>query len=159
MLCFASGHFYPKSNSAFVFFGLVIHWHALCIPPGRQSNMLYFCLKTFLRNFKKYKTYSVINIMGLSVGIALFVLIMLFVQNEYGYDRFNEKLERIYRIWLGTGCVMPTGIAHFLDGQIPEIEKIVRFYPSYGKEYSVKYGENYLEIPSFVFADSSVFSR
>ena len=119
--------------------------------------MLFVYLKTIIRTIKRYKGYSVINIAGLSIGIALFLLIMLFVQNEHGYDRFNEKIERIYRIELGAGCVMPTGIAYILNGQIPEIEKIVRFYPSYGEDYLIKYGENYIKLPNLVFADSSVF--
>jgi len=114
-------------------------------------------MKIILRNIKRQKGYSVINIAGLSIGIALFILIMLFVLNEHSYDRFNEKFDRIHRIELGSGCVMPTGIAHFLAGQIPEIEEIVRFYPSFGKEYLIKHDGNYLKIRNFVFADSSVF--
>ena len=119
--------------------------------------MLLAYLKTIFRNIKRHKGYSAINIAGLSIGIALFLMIMLFVQDEYSYDRFNENLERIYRIELGTGCVMPTGIGHILKGQIPEIEKIVRFYPSYGEDYLIKYNENYIKLPNFVYADSSVF--
>ncbi|MBN1222009.1 MAG: ABC transporter permease [Candidatus Aminicenantes bacterium] len=119
--------------------------------------MLAAYLKTIIRTIKKHKGYSLINIAGLSIGIALFLLIMLFVQNESGYDGFNENLDRIYRIELGAGCVMSTGIAHILEGQIPEIEKIVRFYPSYGEDYLIKYEENFIKIPNFVFADSSVF--
>jgi len=119
--------------------------------------MLAAYLKIILRNIKKQKGYSIISIAGLSIGIALFILIMLFVHSEYSYDRFNERLERIYRIELDTGCVMPPGVAYYLEGQIPEIEKIVRFYPSYGKEYLIRHNENHLKIHNFVFADSSVF--
>jgi putative ABC transport system permease protein len=119
--------------------------------------MLLIYLKTIIRAIKRHKGYSIINIAGLSIGIALFLLIMLFVQNESGYDRFNENLERIYRIELSAGCVMPTGIAHILEGQIPEIEKIVRFRPSWGEDFLIKCDENFMKIPNFVFSDSSVF--
>jgi putative ABC transport system permease protein len=83
--------------------------------------MVFVYLKTIIRTIKRHKGYSVINIVGLSIGIALFLLIMLFVENESGYDRFNKNLERIYRIELGAGCVMLTGIAHILKGQIRSI--------------------------------------
>lgn len=114
-------------------------------------------LKIAYRNIKRHKGYSFINVAGLSIGIALFILIMLFVQDELSYDKFNENYERIYRIEKNEGCVMPSGIGHILEGQIPEIEKIVRFYPSFGYSSLIKYEENYFEIPNATFADRTVF--
>jgi putative ABC transport system permease protein len=114
-------------------------------------------LKTILRTVKRHKGYFLINMGGLSIGIAVFLLIILFVHSESGYDKFNMNLPRIYRIELGDGCVMPTGIAPLLEGQIPEIERIVRFYPSYGEDYLVRHKENFIKLPDFVYADSSVF--
>ncbi len=114
-------------------------------------------LKVAFRNIKRHKGYSFINVAGLSIGIALFILIMLFVQDELSYDKFNEKYERIYRIEKNEGCVMPAGIGHILEGQIPEIEKIVRFYPSFGYSSLIKYEDNFFEIPHATFADSTVF--
>jgi putative ABC transport system permease protein len=111
-----------------------------------------------LRNIRRHKGYSFINIVGLSIGIALFILIMLFIQNEYSYDRFNENYERIYRIEENSGCVMPAGIGHILEGQIPELEKIVRIYPSYGEKTLIKYDEKLLQLSNLVFADSSVYN-
>ena len=58
-------------------------------------------LKITIRNILKYKTYTIINIFGLSVGISVFVLIMLFVQNEKRYDTFNKNYHRVYRIVSG----------------------------------------------------------
>ncbi len=55
-------------------------------------------LKTALRNIKKYPTYSFINITGLAIGMACVILIFLFIQDEWSYDRFHEKAERIYRV-------------------------------------------------------------
>ncbi len=114
-------------------------------------------LKIALRNIKRHKGYSFINVAGLSIGIALFILIMLFVQDELSYDKFNENYERIYRIEQNEGCVMPAGIGHILEGQIPEIQEIVRFYPSFGYSSLIKYEENYFEIPHVTFADRTVF--
>ena len=55
-------------------------------------------LKVAARNLLKHKGYSLINILGLAVGIAASVLISLYVFDELGYDRFHEKADRIYRI-------------------------------------------------------------
>jgi putative ABC transport system permease protein len=55
-------------------------------------------LKVALRNLLKHKVYSLINILGLAVGIAASVLIMLYVVDELGYDRFNPKADRTFRI-------------------------------------------------------------
>ena len=55
-------------------------------------------LKTAWRNIYKNKLFSAINILGLSIGIALCFIIMLYVQDELSFDRFNVKANRIYRI-------------------------------------------------------------
>jgi putative ABC transport system permease protein len=60
--------------------------------------MLNNYLKTAWRNLKRYKGYSFINIAGLAVGMAAFILIMLFVQYELSYDRYHENADRIYRV-------------------------------------------------------------
>lgn len=55
-------------------------------------------LKIALRNLAKYKQITLINILGLSVGMAACVIILLFVQYELSYDRYHENADRIYRI-------------------------------------------------------------
>ena len=60
--------------------------------------MLKNYVKIALRNLQKYKTYAVINMAGLAVGLASCLLIVLYVQDELSYDRFHEKAERIYRV-------------------------------------------------------------
>jgi len=54
-------------------------------------------LLTSLRNLWRHKSYTLINILGLAIGIASSVIILLFVQDELSYDRHNEKFDRIYR--------------------------------------------------------------
>ncbi len=53
-----------------------------------------------LRNLNKYKGYSFINIFGLAVAVAVCLLILLYVQDELSYDKFNSKFNRIYRVHL-----------------------------------------------------------
>jgi len=53
------------------------------------------------RNLKKNKIFSVINIMGLTIGIAVCMLIYLYILNEFGFDRFHAKKDRIFRVMRG----------------------------------------------------------
>jgi putative ABC transport system permease protein len=55
-------------------------------------------MKIALRSLKKYKGYSFINISGLAIGMAVCMLIFLWVLNELSYDKFHEKADRIFRL-------------------------------------------------------------
>ncbi len=55
-------------------------------------------IKIALRNLYKHKFYSTINTLGFALGIACFLFIAMYVQDELSYDRHNVNLERIYRI-------------------------------------------------------------
>ena len=57
-------------------------------------------IKHSLRSFKRQRSYIIINILGLSIGIACSLLIALFVINEASYDKFNQKRDRLYRVVL-----------------------------------------------------------
>lgn len=63
--------------------------------------MLKSYLTIAMRNLLGHKAYAVINILGLAIGMACCVLIILFVQDELSYDRFNVNKDRIYRIQYG----------------------------------------------------------
>ena len=62
--------------------------------------MLNNLIKHSLRSFKRQRAYIIINILGLSIGIACSLLIALFVINEASYDRYNIKKDRIFRVIL-----------------------------------------------------------
>ncbi len=55
-------------------------------------------IKIAFRTIRKHKLYSLINIFGLTLGISCCILIYLFIQNEFSYDKFHENAENIYRI-------------------------------------------------------------
>ncbi|MGB2845542.1 MAG: ABC transporter permease, partial [Candidatus Aminicenantaceae bacterium] len=55
-------------------------------------------LKIALRNIIKHKAVSFINVLGLAIGMALCILILVYVQDELGYDSFYENADRIYRV-------------------------------------------------------------
>src|SRR4051812_27483235 len=96
--------------------------------------MLRNYFKIAWRNLLKNKSFSFINIMGLSIGIAVCFIIMLFVQDELNYDRFNEKADRIVRIVfkasinggkINEPAVMPP-VAKALTNDFPEVEEATR---------------------------------
>ncbi len=57
-------------------------------------------LKTAIQNLKRYKGYSFINLMGLAIGISCCIIILIYMQDEFSYDRYTEDYEQIYRITL-----------------------------------------------------------
>lgn len=61
--------------------------------------MLKNYLKIAFRSLLRSKTHSIINILGLSIGIACCILIVLFVKDEWTFDTFHSKADRIYRVW------------------------------------------------------------
>lgn len=85
-------------------------------------------LKIALRNIKKHKGFSLINISGLALGIACFFLIMLYVQFEMSYDKFHKNSDRIYRAVPGlyNYVFTPPPLAPILKEEYPEIESIAR---------------------------------
>jgi len=91
-------------------------------------------LKIASRNILRHKGYSFINIVGLAVGMAVCILILLWVQDELSYDRFHKNHNDIYRviqIWRKGGeshnPVTPAALAPALKEEFPEIVNAARF--------------------------------
>ena len=117
-----------------------------------------------IRNFKKDKWYSLLNVLGLTIGITFSLFLIFYVKDELNYDRYNEKADRIYRIvshiqepdkkmdWASTQ--FPLGPT--LKKDFPEVEETVRFM---GRERTLFKNDNrgFYETNVY-YADSSVFS-
>src|ERR1700732_405550 len=92
--------------------------------------MLKTYLKIAYRNLIRHKAYSIINISGLAIGMAASILILLWVQNELSYDRFNVNADRTYRITCNAGdfkaAVNPAGMPAGLQAGMPVIRNTVR---------------------------------
>ena len=86
-----------------------------------------------LRNLARQKGFSAINIIGLAIGIACCILILLYVRHELSYDGFHERAERIYRVASPQMAKQPGPLAPLLAAHLPEIETFARirqpFYP------------------------------
>jgi len=104
-------------------------WQVIRAFPVIVSHSLYWSLvmvrnyvKIALRNFIKFKAYSLINIIGLSIGIACFLTIMLFVRYELSFDNYHENSNRIYRIIRSEQQTNTPGpLASALKEEFPEI--------------------------------------
>src|SRR4030042_5020594 len=96
--------------------------------------MLTNFVKTPIRNIFRHKSYVIINIIGLAVGIACSLLILLFIRHELNFDTFNKKYDRIYRIILDgkigeteiKGAYTPAPLAKTLLADYPEVESAIR---------------------------------
>ena len=86
------------------------------------KNYLLIAFRTLIKN----QTYSFINIIGLGVGWACFLLIALFVQNELKYEQFHEKANQIYRLSPPNYARTAPLLAPTVKQALPEIEKAVR---------------------------------
>ncbi len=117
------------------------YWtHIMLSVPGALLNSMYWSgamlrnyLKILLRSIQKNKVYSFINIMGLAVGMAIALMVMLWVQRELSFDRFHEKADRLFRVAFSTdkrilyaesfhGEYLPGLAAQYLQEEYPEIE-------------------------------------
>ncbi|MFC1724967.1 ABC transporter permease [candidate division KSB1 bacterium] len=113
-------------------------------------------LKTALRNMRRQKGYSFINITGLSISIAVFIFIMSFVWNELRYDKFHKNVDKIYQFGFEwhNGTAVP--LAGWLQQNFPEIEGTVRFRNNYHSQL-FKYEGNLFKVKNIYFADQSIF--
>jgi len=101
--------------------------------------MLKNYFKTAWRNLKKNKVFSFINILGLTIGITVCMMIFLFIMNEFSIDRFHNNNDRIYRVMRGFENEGKPGSVSYLSGMHAlallndfkgEISKAVRVNPT-----------------------------
>jgi putative ABC transport system permease protein len=105
------------------------------------------------RNLVKNKVYSFINITGLAIGLASFLLIALYMMDELSYDRYNDKADRIYRInsdirFGGGDLHLPVTsdmMGQLLKKDYPMIEQYTRIYASSGSKLIKKNNDFILE--------------
>ncbi len=120
-------------------------------------------VKVAMRNLWKNKGFSAINIIGLAVGIAVCLLITLYVTDELSYDKYNDKADRTYRvdgdIQFGGNhyilAVAPDPMGPTLKKDFPQVEHYTRFR-NYGG-FLVKKGAENVPEDKVIYADSTLF--
>ena len=125
--------------------------------------MLSNYFKIALRNLLKYKFYSVLNIIGLSIGIAAFLFILLYTQEELSYDRYHENADNIVRVdfharlgeneFISATNSAPVGPV--LVAEYPEVLSFCRFRDR--GSYLIKYENNHYKEEDIIYVDSTFF--
>ncbi len=121
-------------------------------------------LKVYLRFLWKNKVLSLINIGGLSIGIASCLFINLFVADELSFDLHEKNIDRIYRVVtkiVSEGSVdriaiTASALAEHVEQNYPEVEKVVRF-SVVGNDVTVKRGDALYKEKRIIKADADVF--
>src|SRR5580698_69389 len=126
-------------------------------------------IKTAVRSLMKNKGFTILNVLGLSVGLATCLLIVFYVVDEFSYDRYNTNADRIYRItenarlngneasYAGSEKPLMDALKVF-----PQIEKMARIFPKDDlfitkPKFSVRKGNNNIQEKNVAFAESNLF--
>src|SRR5215217_2512996 len=128
--------------------------------------MLKSYFKIALRNLGRQKGLTLINILGLSVGLACFTLFLLYAVNEFTFDSFHKNAKNIYRVYRWTEAMqgepaagdvyLPMPLAPAMKQDLPDVQNYVRLQEAWGESY-VKF-ENKTDRIKLSFADPQIFS-
>ena len=129
-----------------------------------HGSMLHNYFRVAFRHLTRHKGYTFINIVGLAVGIAGCLLILLFVRGELSYDTFHTEKDRLYRVVsegaYGRSASMSPQFGPVLTEALPQVEAAIRFHrrdgllvrnPTWSAEEVGAYEDG------FVYADSLFF--
>ena len=123
-------------------------------------------LKVALRSLSKRKGYSVINILGLAIGMAVCLLIVLFIESELSYDDWQLKGDNIYRVVLErrypgrstSYSTIPLSIGPAIQKEYPEVVECTRLFDFGGNgNFFLRIGEKIFEESRVIAADSNFF--
>ena len=125
--------------------------------------MLKNLIKTAIRHILKHFGYSILNILGLTLGISSSLFLIIYVADEVSYDRYHEKADRIYRVstkitepddqFIWTVAQIPFGPQLVHD--YPEVQSFVRFINMPRSLY--KYEDKEFNEENFFYVDSTLF--
>lgn len=126
--------------------------------------MLKNYLKIALRNLRRHKAYSYINIGGLAIGVACCLLIFLYIHDELNYDSFHEKADRIFRINTDIKLgptelnipVVSDMMGQLLKQDYPQIEEYTRIY-NFDGDKLIRKGDQFNNEKRAAYADSTFF--
>jgi len=128
--------------------------------PILSAAMLKNYLRIALRHLRRQPGYAAINIMGLAVGVACCLFLLLYVRDELSYDRYHEDADAVYRTNMvipqvdATVGLTPNIVAPLLMREFPEVQAATRIEAHGGV---VRAGERIFDNNAFYFADSTVF--
>ncbi|MGZ5221439.1 MAG: ABC transporter permease, partial [Chitinophagaceae bacterium] len=127
--------------------------------------MLYHSLKLAVRNLQRHVSFSIINILGLTIGIASCIIIGLYIFNELSFDNIHQQHGNIYRVNKITNekggqaqrdGITPGQLAPGVVKDIPEVVSATRFRPWFN-EMLVSHDSTRLKLDDVLYADASFF--
>ena len=113
------------------------------------ASLIINILRTTVRHLWSKKAYVSINVVGLTIGVTCFVMILLYIRFELSFDRFNSNSDRIYRVAMDihspnstteTAAAL-TPLVRILKDEFPEIQESVTVLKP-GSSYMIAHGEN-----------------
>ncbi|MGD8538385.1 MAG: ABC transporter permease [Candidatus Aminicenantes bacterium] len=121
-------------------------------------------IRVALRHFKSKKTYSIINITGLSIGLSFCIVILLYVDNESSYDQYHQDVDRLYRVMeyrkVPAGEFYMAGIspmvATVLKDNFNQVESVGRIFPVSSVLLQVDEKRSFED--NVVYSESDIFS-
>ncbi len=128
--------------------------------------MLRNYFKIAVRNLLKRKVFTLINILGLATGMAVCLLIVLFVEDELSFDSFHEKGDRIYRMVLdrkypgrsSSYAMIPSSVGEAVKHEFPEVLESTRIFDfEGGGNFFIKIGDKIFEESRVAAVDSNFF--
>jgi putative ABC transport system permease protein len=133
--------------------------------PFIQENMILHFLKNTLRVFSRNGIYTIINLLGLSIGLTAGILILMFVVHELSYDRFHENgrntavVKMVYHTkdYVDGNFTIPAAIGPSLFESFPEVESFTRIRQP-GDGFFV-YNGNISQAERITWVDSTFFSN
>lgn len=154
-------------------YSVILKWHVFGSPSTPISFvMIKHFMKIAWRNLLRRKIYSVINITGLTAGMACCLLITIYIQHELSYDKYHAKGDRIYRVThafrnVQRGETLPpptpeqfqvwgcAPVAPALLADFPAIEKVVQFTSPI--DLLLQNGNTRIQQSNLYFIDSTAF--
>ena len=129
-----------------------------------STSLLKNILNTTLRHLWGKKAYIAINVSGLAIGMACFVMILLYIQYELSFDQYHLNTDRIYRVVMDDHSPNSTTrhasaltpLVRILKEEFPEIQESVTVLRP-GSSYMISYGENRFYEKGFYHTDSTFF--
>ncbi|PHN03757.1 ABC transporter permease [Flavilitoribacter nigricans] len=121
--------------------------------------------KIVSRHLWKNRSYTFINLLGLTVGIACCLLILIYVQDELSYDKWHDDGDRIYRMALERKypgrsrnyAIIPQSYGATIKDEFPEVEDFCRLFYFQGANMVIKQGSQTFEENQLMWADSNFF--
>lgn len=129
-----------------------------------QNIMLKNYIKIAWRNLNLDRTYSFINIAGLTIGLSACLLLVLFAQYELSFDTFHEKSDRIYRMTSVTETEneviertnTPVPLVRTLKNELPEVEKATHL--SRENSARIEIGDQMITVEDLYWTDQDFFN-